>query len=61
MSKNLNTIPIVTQLHSDCAIFLRPGRPHNTLLIWELGWALEDKLTAVARSSDSHKWRGCSH
>jgi len=57
MSKNLNTIPIVTQL-PDCAIFLRPGRPHNTLLIWELGWPLEDKLTAVASCSDSHKWQG---
>jgi hypothetical protein len=54
MSKNLNTIAIVTQLHSDCAIFIMPGRPHNTLLIWELGWPLEDKLTALSTSSDSH-------
>jgi hypothetical protein len=61
MSKNLNTIAIVTQLHSECAIFLRPGRPHNTLIIWELGRPLEDKLTAVSTRSDSHKWRGCSH
>ncbi len=57
MSKNLNTIAIVTQLHLDGAIFLRPGRPHNTLLIWELGWPLEDKLTAASTCSDSRKWR----
>jgi hypothetical protein len=44
MSKNLNAIAIVTQIHSECAIFLRPGRPHNTLLIWELGWPLEVNL-----------------
>jgi hypothetical protein len=61
MSKNLNTIAIVTQLHLHCAIFLRPGRPHNTLIIWELGWPLEDKLTAVSTRSDSHKCGGCSH
>jgi len=61
MSKNLNTIAIVTQLHLDCGIFLRRGRPHNTSLIWDLGWPLEDKLTAVSTCSDSHKWRGCSH
>jgi hypothetical protein len=61
MCKKLNPIAIVTQLDLDCRIFLRPERPHNTLLIWELGWPLEDKLTAVSTSSDSRKWRGCSH
>jgi hypothetical protein len=59
MSKNLNTVAIVTQLHLDRAIFLSPGRPHNTLLIWELGWPLEDKLTALSRFPDSRNWRGC--
>jgi hypothetical protein len=61
MCKNLNPIEIVTQLDLDCGIFLRPGRPHNTLLIWELRWPLEDKLTAGSTSSDARKWRGCSH
>jgi len=60
MSKNLNTVGIVTQLHLDRAIFLRPGRPHNTLLTWELGWPLEDKFTALSSFPDSRNWRGCS-
>jgi len=60
MSKNLNTVAIETQLHLDRAIFLRQGRPHNTLLIWELVWPLEDKLTALSSFADSRNWRGCS-
>jgi len=61
MPKNLNTVAIVTQLHLDRAIFLRPGRPHNTLLIWELGWPLEDKLTVLSSFPDSRNWRRCTH